>query len=508
MPDLNYFDPSKLTESEGIEDEIILTPEDETNPELLAELESLHIGPKPNSISEMSEQELEQCVKELKAKALSCKRSGDLEGAKATLIELHAHEKQLHQLQSLRIAIESTKASQRFLGACAGDAIFKESFLSPNSSTLSSPAELASPLPPSSPKLKDASVYRDLFARLQKQSAQCAAIAESYAQVNRHTDAKLFMKRKQAFDLDVLKLRSMLRDKQTPPDSQIVDVIYELQLCNSDVPEGCLQITLGDLKITNSRKCKLKADGEQYEFRLFYDLPGLDETETTLYSAPFTTTGLERNSLPPFLFKCSRKDIRVVKAVEYKKMRLEIVSQEGFLFFKSKVAKMSGQIKLDRLLKDCTLQVPVDLMDVDGDKRSSLPSAQILLTARVRNPLSLGSVATKQVTERWTVIPSFGNSNHVLYSCLPPPEQPKSPVVAVVPQVSLPEVATTGTIADKIKSFDVIEYELDVLARKKSEVMTDPQLMDLQVALEGLRDRLQMQVEIGQLSITGKCYND
>ncbi len=502
LPEIKYFDHTNLDISADI-GEVTLTTEDENNPELLAELESLHIVEKRKGISELSEQELVDAIAELKAKALAFKRAGDMEGAKTAVVEFNAHEKQLNQVRALKAALSASPRSPK---AEVIQQTISPKVKSPAPNLSKSPTTSEAPSSPAAPK--HAAIYRDLFAKLQKQSAQCVAVAESYTQTKRTTDAKLFLKRKQAFDLDILKLRVMLREKQPPPLARVVDVTFELQLTNPEIPDGQLQMTLGDLKIINSRKCKLKAEGERYELRIIYELPGLAENEITQISAPFTTTGLERNSLAPFIFKCSRKDIRCVKAVEYKKIRLEILAEEGFLFFKSKVIKMAGQVRLDRLLKDCTVQLAVDLMDVDDEKRSSLPSALIILTARTRCPISSTSEGTKQINEKWTVIPGFNNSNHVLYSCLPPPEQPKSPVF-VAPQISLPEMNTTGTIADGIKSFEVIEYELEILDQKKAEVMNDPTLMDLQVALEGLRDRLQMAVEIGQLSIAGKirCFN-
>lgn len=482
LPEVRYVEADGLQISGDIE-EVTLTPEDENNPALLAELEALHIKeePKRKAIDEMSEEELKELTAELKSQVLSLKRSGDIEGAKDVLLQYNAVEGRLKQIDALKGAVEAKKVAAEVI-------------------SVSSPPPQVIQESLSSPKPKDAAIYRDLFAKLQKQSAQCVAIAESYSQANRPSDAKLFIRRKQAFDLDIQKMRLMLKEKKAPPASRVVDVIYENQLNNPDVPEGILQITLGDLKITNTRKCKLSADGQQYQFKISYELPGLDEKEVTLTSQPFTTTGLERNTLGPFTFKCNRKDIRVIKGVEYKKLRLEIVAEEGILFFKSTVVKMSGQAKLDRLLKDCSVQVAVDLMDVDGEKRSALPSAMCILTARVRAPLSGASEGFKRITEKWIVVPEFGNSNHVLYSCLSPPPQVASPVKL---SPKLPEMTVTGTLADKIRSFEVIEYELEQLAQKP--VSSDPELMDLQVALEGLRDRLQMQVEIGELSITGNC---
>lgn len=191
----------------------------------------------------------------------------------------------------------------------------------------------------------------------------------------------------------------------------------------------------------------------------------------------------------------------MIKSVEYKKMRLEIVSETGFLFFKSDVIKSIGQCKLDRLLKDCTLREEVDLFDVEDGKKSAIPSAKIVLTAKLRSPLT--SDGFKQNTEKWTVIPSFGYSNQTLYSDLSPPppalssllSSPKSPK------------STTGTFADNVKSFEVIEYELGLLGANENAVLADASLMDLQVALESLRDRIQMQVELGQITLEGIQVN-
>lgn len=198
--------------------------------------------------------------------------------------------------------------------------------------------------------------------------------------------------------------------------------------------------------------------------------------------------------MKPLMIKCNKKDLRMIKSVEYKKMRIEIVGERGFIFFKSEVIKLTGQCKLDRLLKDCTFKEEVNLFDVEDGKKSAIPSAQITLTAKIRSPLT--SDGFKQSTEKWTVIPSFGFSNQTLYSDLSP----------LLVQSSLknnpPNV--TGTFADNIKSFEVIEYELAQLNQNQNDVLNDAKLMDLQVALESLRDRIQIQVELGQISLEGK----
>ena len=201
------------------------------------------------------------------------------------------------------------------------------------------------------------------------------------------------------------------------------------------------------------------------------------------------------DNLGPFVFKFNKKDIRLVKSIEYKKMRLEVLASGGFLFFKSDVIKMTGQCKLDRLTKDCLIKEEVELFEVDDGKKSSIPSASILLTAKIRNPLT--NDGFKQCTEKWTVIPDFGYSNHTLYNDLSPPLTNNS----VIPALNTPK---TGTIADRIKSFEVIEYELGELNEKQAVVLTDQSLMDLQVALEALRDQMQMKVELGQISLEGK----
>lgn len=186
----------------------------------------------------------------------------------------------------------------------------------------------------------------------------------------------------------------------------------------------------------------------------------------------------------------------MVKSVEYKKLRLEIIGETGFLFFKTEVIKSTGQCKFEKLLKDCTFRGEVDLFDVEEGKKSALPSAQLTVTAKLRNPLT--SDGFKQNTEKWTVIPSFGFSNHTLYSDLSPPTVP------AILKDSPKQQGSSGFLADHIKSFEVIEYELGLLAQNQSAVFADNKLMDLQVALEALRDRIQLQVELGQISLEGK----
>ena len=205
------------------------------------------------------------------------------------------------------------------------------------------------------------------------------------------------------------------------------------------------------------------------------------------------------DNLKMFVFKCNKKDLRVVKSVEYKKIKIEIYGETGFLFFKSSVLKATTQCKLDRLLKDCTYKEEIDLFDVGSDgKKSALPSAKLSLVAKVKSPLT--SDGFKQCTEKWTVIPSFGYSNHTLYSDLSIPTADAKPIS---PGILTAPVPQSNTLADHVKSFEVIEYELGLLAQNQAAVLADNNLMDLQVALESLRDRIQMQVELGQISLEG-----
>ena len=247
---------------------MVLTPEDENNPELLAELSALTIEVKPKEESET----YVDSVKELKKEILELKRRGDLEGAKAKLKELNEIEKDKGDyMESERV----TKTANTVITAD-----YKSDTV-----TVSSV--------PTSPKIvsKDAQVYRDLFAKLQKQSATCQTVSEFYAAANRKSDANLFIKRKQALDLETQKLRLMLKNKQPVPPSKNVNVTYEYVLSNPEVPEGQLQVSFGLLKVILPRKFKLK-DTEEYKLNVSYELFGLTEQEFNLISEPFTTQGL------------------------------------------------------------------------------------------------------------------------------------------------------------------------------------------------------------------------
>lgn len=209
--------------------------------------------------------------------------------------------------------------------------------------------------------------------------------------------------------------------------------------------------------------------------------------------------------LGPFVFKCNKRDIRVIKSIEYKKIKIEIISENGFLFFKSTSVKMTGQCKFEKLIKDCTLNEEIELFEVEeGKKKVAIPSGKLLVCGRVRGPLGGIDGGLKQNTEKWLVIPEFGNSNHVLYSDLSSPvlsNNTEGSIKLLPVNISTP---LTGTLADHIRSFEVIEYELGVLEGMNPSILrADDNLIDLQVALETLRDKIQMDVELGQLSIEG-----
>ena len=251
---------------------MVLTPEDENNPELLAELTALTIDTKSKEPEIKSVAITVDPIKELKRKILELKRRGDLEGAKAKL-------KELTELENIGIAAVPVSPLTVTVTSSASVAVL----------TSNAPTGLKA-------QSADTQIYRDLFAKLQKQSLTCQTISEFYTTVNRKSDANLFIKRKQALDLETQKLRLMLKNKQPAPLFKTVNVTYEYMLSNPEVPEGQLQVTFGQLKVILPRKFKLK-DSEEYKLKINYELFGLKEKEINLTSEPFTTNGLS-NSKP------------------------------------------------------------------------------------------------------------------------------------------------------------------------------------------------------------------
>lgn len=142
---------------------------------------------------------------------------------------------------------------------------------------------------------RDATLYRTIIGRFQKQTTICGAACEYYAGVGRKTDAMLYAKRRQAFELDLQRLRALLKAKQDPPPTRLVNVVYDHSMTNSQTPEGELHVSLSGLKVMNARRCPLKMDGE-YQVRLTYELPGLGEREAILLSPPFTPAGLQQST--------------------------------------------------------------------------------------------------------------------------------------------------------------------------------------------------------------------
>lgn len=262
----------------GVDDDldvnVALTPEDENDPDLLAELSSiLSVSPSP-----------QDRAAELKKEILRLKREGDIEGAKAKLLELNLLEESnkpvVPEPEKQKPVSESENKKPDTLQSAQSKPT------SQATSQVTSPKVSAS----------DTQVYRDLFSKLQKQSALCQTISDFYTSANRRPDATLFIKRKQALDLELQKLRLMLKSQQPAPLSKIVNVTYEYVLSNPDVPEGQLQLSIGQLKVVLPRKFKLK-DSEEYKMKVTYELSGLSELEITLTSEPFTTSGLTNSKL-------------------------------------------------------------------------------------------------------------------------------------------------------------------------------------------------------------------
>lgn len=282
---------------------MVLTPEDENNPELLAELSALAIAECPQK------QPKESVVAELKKEILALKRSGDIEGAKVKLKELSELEKgESKPIENSSVLQSEPNITENVLLVQSEPKSNEPNITNKPVEIKSTPTEIAKTTV--APSSTDTQVYRDLFTKLQKQSATCQTISEFYAAANRKSDANLFIKRKQALDLETQKLRLMLKNKQPAPQSKTVNVTYEYMLSNPEVPEGQLQVAFGQLKVVLPRKFKLK-DTEEYKLKVSYELFGLSEQEINQTSEPFTTQGLTNskystnNNLKKFLFRYS-----------------------------------------------------------------------------------------------------------------------------------------------------------------------------------------------------------
>ena len=140
---------------------MVLTPEDENNPELLAELSALTIvetKPKqePEETKVKDPVDPVDPVKELKREILELKRRGDIEGAKAKLKEL----------TDLENSSTVKSVNSQFSAI----------------STVNSVSVVSSTAP--KPQSADTQIYRDLFAKLQKQSALCQKMSDFYSSAN------------------------------------------------------------------------------------------------------------------------------------------------------------------------------------------------------------------------------------------------------------------------------------------------------------------------------------
>ena len=534
------------------ESELINVPEP-TEAELLRELELLSNDSELIVGIDATEFELDATVdSQLLAELhrLTVNQSGTIRGAvdDAESRQKPALEEHLRQLVSDKLSISPVKNDGEFIQRqervdTKGTAMAVEQLV-PSPSTSSRRTSIpCSPRPVKKPTDQSTPVgqYRHIIESLKHQISACGKLFDACTSRGLKLEAALHARRKQAFELDLLQIRAKLKANEMPPqylsvDFDVEDVGDGPNGGNSETmpipPANELHLYFSQLQLCKEKQMTVSGS-KNYQFKLSYEPFG---EEWVQKSMPFTSLGLTRNLLGPIVVKLGHvlggasapkaaslgsklKDLRFFKAVEHKKLKVELVEASDsstFQFLTSwfsgrKNACLCGSARLDALIQEPRFETVVDLVPIDTEsgKKKASSVATVRLTAVSASAWS-GNNASRIVTkhaEKWVLIPQLGHCTSDIFPGVIKTTSPPPPAKAVASNNSSGDALNVQLDSDSlvpislIHSFEVIEYELELMQSNEALVLNSPELMDRQVALEGLRDQLQSQVEYGELSL-------
>lgn len=485
---------------------IVLTPGDENDPELTAELtklaarvmeegetrkvpdsagssgsmpsaatsspaEQLSSGKKEQDVSYIATVESDKIndfsgrrgfeMDQLKALALEAKRSGDMTTAKELM-------SQIMTLEGRTPAASRQRTGAKRIGA-------KRS---------SSPAEQ----------------LKTLMDRLGVQIKEAREAARVMLAANDRIAASSFLKQERSFEADLIQLRSMgLNNNIIIPVTEEVEAKLPIDKVNRDIPDGEMYITFSNL-VADLNKCKLSLSTKpKFFLSAKIDLPFSSRESMGSLSRVADNTVTCKSSLFPlplpleesigwsqrFAFTGILRNLKIQKYFEHHKFRFELYRQDSSFFSRTNTLLASGTIKLSPLLIDSRLEETVSLVD---DARRPV-GISIRVKALIRQGLSpkAPGMATKKTS--WVMIRS-GQPGRLASITV------ESPKVATASEISGPK----ALLVDKIYSFAVLEHELERLKRNPGYGV-DPEIVAMELALEQQIEDFTMQVDLGQLNM-------
>jgi hypothetical protein len=524
-------------------DHVTLTAEDENDPALLAELDKMlrvntedheqttdaveaepeaETHNEPTSIEEL-EAELEspednrlplevrlqtkdrdlllKYIHLEKVRTVACKRAGDQAGMSESF-------KAYKQLQARLQEIDNSDGSEDMLGRLKADALRakREGNMEQARELMAKVMQLEKAKGTAVAKPADnRAKAKDLLAKLSNQIDESYEAVKFYIKSGDKNDAGLALGRKKAFESDLMAIKAAALANGALPKGRTVSMQIPISLELEELPEGEMHVVLSGIKA--SPKDTRKRSKEFFDSRddhflkaVFEWPPDAAEAEHQKLGSLFKP-GKSVTVTDRFAFGGVKRDIKGQKFFEYQKLKVELYRKESSFLFKTKsVLVASNQVRLAPLLNQVQLTESVELMD--ATRRSIGITVDVSL--RIQKPISGKAFKFKPV--QWIVFDELSSGR-----LFPDPTAAKVPSASASKSLGASQTLANDETGDKelakvekevasMVSYALIEHELSQLANNPA-VLDDPLLAARQIALEGRRDAIALQIELGQLSM-------
>ncbi|RKP24560.1 hypothetical protein SYNPS1DRAFT_23368 [Syncephalis pseudoplumigaleata] len=342
--------------------------------------------------------------------------------------------------------------------------------------------------------------YRQIRARLTEQIELATTIAgTAYRRGDKET-ALHFHKAKKILLTDVEWIDSLQAHHQPMPLIDYRDVSYTLETSNDD-------LSVNELELVIHRAWDLHGAREAS--------PGpMDvfvQWDNGLEGGKGTSPTVAKQREPVFDYRAKQtiqRNRMLQRHVERKKMVLDVMSYRGFL--RGSVCIGRATLKLDGLLKHCTIDEVVPLMEPNSRRATG---GQLQVTLRLKTPL-LGPDRTKH-EERWLYL-NHATPAPAATTAVKEVETPKaavaSPSTKAATSANPPAVVAaksppvTAAQADS-EQLEALLHEFDSVDQMASNMVLEAEQERLQAQLQTkpanaaeLRDRLQsVQIKLNML---------
>ena len=300
--------------------------------------------------------------------------------------------------------------------------------------------------------------YKQLSDRISRQIKMCAEAANYYERAKISQKAKLFTNRRTASEKELQLLVADFKANRPVPEIREWKLSFLTQEIDLDMKEKDMKV------IIDTKQVNLK-NRLDYKIKVIFECP---PNASPKEQERLIALGGGHENVVTFA-DCINRDIKQQKFFEHRRLKFELIYKERtLLFFTNEVTVASGYVKLTPLTAKCSLQSDVRLTDASQEKRKH--SCLINVCIKLRFPITQKEPVKHE--ESFVYIPTYNVAVDCEYD------------------------TATRDDNDYFVSYVVLEKEIARLSEDKSQ---DAQLK--LIDLEGKRDKLQIQVETGQLTM-------